>query len=182
MMSWSPPSLLRLVAYIRVVECLTWGGPRPTAVEAAYEAYLDGRPRPTEKPCHKMVERQASMSMSISMSISMSMSMSMSSSMGSSMNMGMNLCGYVSGNQSKQEPRPARWRSRAYSVTGSPITCGASSTCMYHVGNGGAGMAGCCTASNYINCGWNNACVDMAGFMGGDCNSNCSLDMYTVKW
>jgi hypothetical protein len=24
--------------------------------------------------------------------------------------------------------------------------------------------------------------MDMAGYMGGDCNANCSIDAYTLKW
>jgi hypothetical protein len=42
-------------------------------------------------------------------------------------------------------------------------------------------MAGCCSGSDFQDCGWSNSCIDAKAYAAGQCDSNCMLNGFVRK-
>ncbi|OCK83713.1 hypothetical protein K432DRAFT_432699 [Lepidopterella palustris CBS 459.81] len=71
-------------------------------------------------------------------------------------------CGWVNGDFSSQ------------------IGCPIDATCMLYT-DAVPGMAGCCTAPDYQDCGWVNSCVDYSSYHSGSCGSACMRNTFVKK-
>ncbi|KAF2457414.1 hypothetical protein BDY21DRAFT_25319 [Lineolata rhizophorae] len=67
---------------------------------------------------------------------------------------------------------------------GLALTCGVSRTCMKYLPDNSVGMAGCCTAGDYQDCGWSNQCLnswDAQESCGSACYSNTFIRKCTAS-
>ncbi|KAF2807820.1 uncharacterized protein BDZ99DRAFT_572715 [Mytilinidion resinicola] len=62
----------------------------------------------------------------------------------------------------------------------SQIGCSVGATCML-LTDISPGMAGCCSAFDFQNCGYVNTCMDYSSMMGGACDSDCMSNTFIMK-